>query len=761
MQEEPLGTEPIAGEPLEADLGDYTSLVVRETPYLDAEQAVRLLSEYTPPDHLKEQSNVVAQVLNHGLAAVSFNIGKVGFDADLGPWKRLQLVYSPAGFPTTNLDGERLITLLRPQALTWRSLFHDPPPGVWAYYTLFAKYESGNEWKWVEIGRTDLLMPTNYNYSQRLYTKLPEWYQRVDQPEGGGLLRDFMSGVGFASDINRSWAQTGEWMWNPRLMSSRLLPYFGESIGLPYEAASGDKRFRKLAANALTLRKWKGTERGLAGYLAAMSGYRCLVYDGPNLLYSYDTEDQHVIEPWTTIHVFSELSRVGIDQEATGAPQTDTHAYRLLSNHVAIEVGMRFGDGTPGTLIAIAPGTSRQVRLGWHGVTSNGTFDGQWFVREYDVHGDQIGTDQSMGTESVTTTWTRFLTLDVTLDDDTVFIDLVFESGATDDGVWVDLAQLMLVDTRWRPTALPGRAGVEPLSDELADPSSYAHPEYYEPPRTVWVNVYPQRINFALNSNFELDNLPAGAWSASEESTYRTLPIAYGDYAAVAAGETDYEDLASEFDSLTDPTTVSFDTVNKRMVLEPVEAPWICTVRAAAFPVIPGQTYSAALEMGSSVNGTSVVLSIHWQTAEGFETVMLNQDGSQQGRRSSEIDLNVGVGGQKQRVEVRNAVAPEGASYARFTIQTFNDVDRDDYVYNALIENNAIPGGYFDGTEENGGPQDFLFADEDHQSYSMYYMNYEALLGCPNTARMRTVMKDLVPPSLHVKMVTCTELYGS
>ena len=65
----------------------------------------------------------------------------------------------------------------------------------------------------------------------------------------------------------------------------------------------------------------------------------------------------------------------------------------------------------------------------------------------------------------------------------------------------------------------------------------------------------------------------------------------------------------------------------------------------------------------------------------------------------------------------------------------------------ALIEDTAVPGGYFNGGVKDGAPGDFGYTGTTRQTPSVYYMNYKAILGSGSN-RLLTASKEMLP--LHV-----------
>jgi len=333
------------------------------------------------------------------------------------------------------------------------------------------------------------------------------------------------------------------------------------------------------------------------------------------------------------------------------------------------------------------------------------------------------------------------------------YVTLTLTTVSIADGQALEVGQIMLVDRRYRPDGMPGSTNVEPFSEPGSD--TYAGVDFYDSPRSVWLNVYPQRTNFAVNSDFTLNDLPAGGWSVVDAATYGSMPFAYATYTLVGSTESDYADLAEGFDSITPTWTITFDTSNSRLALNSsVTAPYMAQVRSMAWPVRPGLSYSAGVEMASNIAGTYACLRIQWMTKEDSFAPMLDADGIPLVTDGPAVNLLVGPN--NMRVEIRNAIAPPGAGYGRLVVESVGTASHITWMQRALIEDVAVPGGYFNGGVKDGAPGDFGYTGTAKQTPSVYYMNYRALLGSGSN-RILTASKEMIP--LHVNEPRITSAY--
>jgi hypothetical protein len=324
------------------------------------------------------------------------------------------------------------------------------------------------------------------------------------------------------------------------------------------------------------------------------------------------------------------------------------------------------------------------------------------------------------------------------------------------------LYNMILVDTSWRPTGVPGKASTVPLSG--TNPGQYDDTGYWERPRRIWINLYPQRVNLATNSDFTLF-APNGGWVAADVPTYDLIRRAYATYTAIngtpPTGEISYDDLRASLNPLSGNWTVDIDPTNQRMVLDTgvSTGPWYMQASGPLFPIHSLTNWSAAAEMSSTHPSTRVRLSIRWYSANSTGNPILDASGqavATLGRYSTPGTTTV-------RAEIRNAAPPVGATYGRLIIEAVNDVaDHTTYVQRVLIENNPIPGPYFNGSVTDGDYGDFFYIGASNTTFSAYYMSYKSFVtGVGGTDRIMSLMTELLPPTRDYKIIAAnTGLYS-
>jgi hypothetical protein len=347
----------------------------------------------------------------------------------------------------------------------------------------------------------------------------------------------------------------------------------------------------------------------------------------------------------------------------------------------------------------------------------------------------------------ISPTWGRRNTPPITVPANTAFAEINLElSVATAvNGLYVEVTDILITDLSWRPEGVPGAINTPPLSG--TNPGEYDDVGYYETPRTVHVNVYPQRINYAFNSNFSLNNLPAGAWTVAERPTWGLLKQAYDSWGdiiddEVHDSEDSWGDLAEGFASLAGGWGITFDTANYRLVLNPGGAPdHGAQVQSHFVPVVPGDALSAAFTSWATVAGVMITLSVQFFTDDSPDKVL-----TVKGVRQDVHGKARAMTTSPYRYELRNAIIPADAAFARVVVEMRHTKSYTAYLQQALIENAQIPGTYFNGDEVDGAYGDFFFTGLPHESYSVYYQNYRSFINDAGGGdRITSLMDELLP----------------
>lgn len=725
---------------------------------------------YYPPESISAGKILTSEIISSTETLVSTDVHSIPADLSAGEWIGLTVTANSMGHPVTNLDGQILEKYFPPSGSVWVAGQYVPPPAAgwevyrhrdltpnrFMYYSLFAQYNyggsRGKEWK--RIATTESLLPGTWDYAQRMFHSLPQWYQDADVRSAEHLVARLLAGFGAEVDITRSWIETLGDVWDPVKAPSVLLKPLSEVLGLPYEQTVGDPRVRKLLSNLIYLRKTKGSNESVDGYLSALSGYKVLTHQGPNIVVTVENgEFRSGVGNWVA-DTNTAVTRLDAPV-AAGAPPSGNgvlHVERTDSAGVAAAYCAEPMTQLP----AIDRGTGREFQLSVNIRTTGPAMNVKLGITWFTASGFSLFNDDVFsGDIAITSTFDRIRSGWLSAPDNARYAAMRIEtSGSVDVGVGFEMGQIMLVDRRWRPTYLPGYATSEPFSEAGSD--TYLGYDFYDIPRRPWINVFPTRTNFAVNSQFALNNLPSDGWTVTDAPTYGTMPFAYDTYGDVAAGESDYADLARDFNSITPTWTRSFSTANKRLeMISSPGAPYVAQVRSKPFPVLTGLPYSAAVDVSPQEDGTTVSLHIQWMAKEDWYTALEDEDGNAVVSHVSTFrNAPTGV---YTNVDLRGVNAPAGAGFGRLIISTYCSVAHQTYIKNAIIEDAPIAGSYFNGDSEDGAPGDFGYVNGDSQSFSVYYLNYGSVLGS-STNRVLTAATEILP--MHANEPRVTDAYG-
>lgn len=210
------------------------------------------------------------------------------------------IMYSDTGEPQTVSSGTEIV-----RTSTSFDYFHEynhlskdrpPEPGSWAYYSLFAHYEStaGDDY-YERLASLRVLVPRDYGSTLFLYSRIPAYYRDLDEaqatylnPESQAALRDygtiplngrigplfrFLSVFGYDMDKVRTLVDYVMVSRDPALAETATLDAIAEQIGVPLRTADlGATRLRSLLDEIGILRRTKGTLDSLITIGRAISG---------------------------------------------------------------------------------------------------------------------------------------------------------------------------------------------------------------------------------------------------------------------------------------------------------------------------------------------------------------------------------------------------------------------------------------------------------------------------------------------------------
>lgn len=395
--------------------------------------------------------------------------------------------------------------------------------GQWYYYGLFGRYFYQGNTYWFRLANSELLVPVDYGYKAKLWGAIPEFYRRLDEEHegayvGSGVLRRLIDTLGYECDVQRTWNATLGDLWDVERVNARLLPKLGAVLGHGSpEAALGDRRYRTLLANIMHLRKIRGTKDGIEGWLSAVTGYKVLVYVGKNLLLTNDdTELRSGQGSWVNIATGT-IARVTSAGEIGGPSSTEFYLRLTNSTGGTITSSLRSTN-----LIPVVAG--HQYRMSYM-VRSTVARTTSWTATWFDATNASLGvvTDSSVPT---TTGWAQFTGGWLTAPANAVWLQVTLNGPGMLNTEAISYWKMMLVDSTWQPTGQPALYTYPPTSYPSAT---------YEAARMVHVSLYPQRTNFAINSDFAANPgaFPAQGWANTDPATYGALLSAYATYAAI------------------------------------------------------------------------------------------------------------------------------------------------------------------------------------------------------------------------------------
>lgn len=413
-----------------------------------------------------------------------------------------------------------------------RIVDHGLPPGRFVYYALFARYNSAGNVYWFRVAQSEMLVPIDYRYTDRLWRMIPEYYRTLDEGSDG-VLRRFIGVLGYEADMQRSWNSTLGDLWDAETVNSRMLPNIAYLLGHGGgEEAIGDKRSRILLANLMYLRKFRGTKDGIEGWVAAISGYKVLTYVGKNLMLSNnDAELRTSVGGWTSVSGGT-VARIASAGEVGGPSNVEFYLRLTATSSTTTTL-------TNVNRIPVTAG--HQYRISYMVKSSVAARTTSTTVTWYDIAGAAVGapvTDTPISAGAVNT-WTAVAGNWLTAPANATAAQITLNGPAMVNADTIAYFKVMFTDRSWLPIGQPALYG---------DPSSA-----YESPRTVHISLYPARTNYAINSDFRAvsPTFPASGWAITDPATYSTLPFAYATYAAIYTVNVSFKAQATTTATLT------------------------------------------------------------------------------------------------------------------------------------------------------------------------------------------------------------------
>lgn len=214
--------------------------------------------------------------------------------------------YGSNGSPKSINKGVTLVTSSTAGVFT--HVLETPP--LWAYYSMFIRYRStGGDDYYQPIANVKVLVPRNYNSTDDLYARIPEYYRLLDEEyplnTGKGYLYTFLSVFGWDLDRERTLLDYLITMRDPQIADRETLDTLATDLGVGFTSQElGAGRVRNVIDNIGYLRRSKGTQTAVQQHLRNIT--ECDV--------EYDTTTSPVPE----IRVFAQRANLITDPRIAG-----------------------------------------------------------------------------------------------------------------------------------------------------------------------------------------------------------------------------------------------------------------------------------------------------------------------------------------------------------------------------------------------------------------------------------------------------------
>lgn len=232
-----------------------------------------VLSEPTIPGTLSPTiSFFESQVLDYNEILLTWDLDLASTLTPTLQPTRVLIVYSDLGEPQTIAEG-----LLLADTATTSRLTHYVPPGKWAYYSMFIRYEnvSGSIY-YDRVATMAELAPYNYGCSDDMYRKIPEYYRLLDEEldsGNGGPLKRMISLFGFEADRVRTAIDYLITCKDPLLAHSQVLDILAKDLTVDIRSDElGAAKLRNILHSVGLIRRSLGTPASIALIVQAATG---------------------------------------------------------------------------------------------------------------------------------------------------------------------------------------------------------------------------------------------------------------------------------------------------------------------------------------------------------------------------------------------------------------------------------------------------------------------------------------------------------
>ncbi len=221
-------------------------------------QAV-LATPVTPGNQTPTYSFFNSEIVNYNEIELSWGaplVDSVGLSPEA---TRVLIVYSDLGEPQTVVDGVLLVSTSTASTFT-----HFLTPGKWAYYSMFLKYENSSGSVFYDrVATLAELPPFEYGCTEDMYSKIPEYYRRLDgdlDNGDGGPLKRMISLFGFEADRLRTTIDYLMSCKDPLIANSEVLKVIAKDLTVAINPDElGASRLRNLLDDIGLVRRTLGT----------------------------------------------------------------------------------------------------------------------------------------------------------------------------------------------------------------------------------------------------------------------------------------------------------------------------------------------------------------------------------------------------------------------------------------------------------------------------------------------------------------------
>lgn len=224
-----------------------------------------------------------------------------------GDWDQFLLIRSRSGYVTSPLDGFILYDIA--DGPTTGQAVDNNLSGGWYYYTILLHNPDSETWE--QAGSTSVLVPFDYDSTERLWSFVPEYYRLIRDDTTAGysdvlyninpqvylsnkdtvdndVLFRFLTVLGWGLDILRTQIDTILDGYDPNLMHISRLSLLAHQFGGVLESSVPTKNNRSLVRNLPLLYRKRGTPDGIRDTLTLTTGVEVEMYRGPNMMLNRD-----------------------------------------------------------------------------------------------------------------------------------------------------------------------------------------------------------------------------------------------------------------------------------------------------------------------------------------------------------------------------------------------------------------------------------------------------------------------------------------